>query len=245
MRRMDEDAVFHALAAGRRRALIDRLSASDGQSAAELSAGLGMTRQAAAKHLAVLEDAGLVTTLRRGREKLHFLNAKPLGAIAAGWLARFDRSGPPGDAPMSRSAFAYVIYIRAAPERVWSALTDRAAVARYWFGATLESDWRAGSQWRLSLPDGRVSDLGEVLEADAPKTLVLQWRHALTPQLAAEGEARCAITLEAAGEATKLAIRHEIEAPGSRLIEAVADGWPKILSNLKSLLETGEVALRG
>jgi uncharacterized protein YndB with AHSA1/START domain len=145
---------------------------------------------------------------------------------------------------MSGSAFAYVAYIRADSQRLWTALTEQGFVPRYWFGATLESDWRAGSQWRLLLPDGRVSDAGEVIEADPPNKLVLQWRHQLRPELAAEGPARCAIALEAAGESTKLTILHEMEKPGSLLIEAVADGWPKILSNLKSLLETGEVAVR-
>jgi uncharacterized protein YndB with AHSA1/START domain len=144
---------------------------------------------------------------------------------------------------MDRSVFVYVTYIRAAPERVWSALTDKAFIPRYWYGATLESEWRPGSAWKMQFPDGRVSDAGEVVESDPPRRLVLNWRHRLRPELAEEGPARCTVTLEPVDGATKLTILHETDKPGSRLIGAVSEGWPKILSNLKSLLETGEVVL--
>ena len=144
---------------------------------------------------------------------------------------------------MSRSAFVYVSYIRAAPERVWEALTDKSFIPRYWFGVTCESEWRSGSSWTMIYPDGRVTDKGEILESDPPRKLVIQWLHALRPELAAEGPARCTMTLEPVGGATKLTILHEMDKPGSLLIEAVSDGWPKILSNLKSLLESGEIVL--
>jgi uncharacterized protein YndB with AHSA1/START domain len=144
---------------------------------------------------------------------------------------------------MNRSVFVYVTYIRAAPERVWAALTEQNFITRYWFGVACESEWRAGSPWRMVYPDGRVTDDGEILEADPPKKLVIKWTHRLRPELTAEGPGRCTMVLEPAGDATKLTILHEIDKPQSLLIAAVSDGWPKILSNLKSLLETGEVAL--
>jgi uncharacterized protein YndB with AHSA1/START domain len=145
---------------------------------------------------------------------------------------------------MSRSAFTYALYVRAMPDQIWSALTQRELIKRYWFGATLESEWTAGASWRMVLPDGRTSDEGEVIEAEPGRKLVLQWRHVMNPDLEVEGASRCAITLVADGAATKLSVLHEMERPGSRLIAAVSDGWPRILSNLKSVVETGEAALK-
>ncbi len=144
---------------------------------------------------------------------------------------------------MTASAFVYVTYIRASPERVWSALTDRDFIARYWFGMTCESEWRPGSAWKLLFEDGRIADEGEILEADPAKKLVIRWFNRFRPELAAEGPARCTFLLEPQDQATKLTILHEMNKPQSLVIEAVSQGWPKILSNLKSLLETGEVAL--
>jgi len=143
----------------------------------------------------------------------------------------------------ARSAFVYVTYIRATPERVWTALTDTTFIPRYWFGMTCESEWRAGSPWRLIFEDGRVADAGEILESDPPNKLVIKWLNQFRPELSEEGPARCTFTLEPQGEATKLTILHEIDKPQSKLIESVSVGWPKILSNLKSLLETGEIVL--
>jgi uncharacterized protein YndB with AHSA1/START domain len=146
---------------------------------------------------------------------------------------------------MTRSAFVYVTYIRSPRERVWTALTTPDFITRYWFGMNVACDFRAGSSWRLTFEDGRVADQGEILEAEPPSRLVIHWEHAWRPELAAEGPARCTFTLAEEGRATKLTVLHEIDKPESKLIEAVSGGWPKILSNLKSLLETGEVVLAG
>ncbi len=137
------------------------------------------------------------------------------------------------------SSFVYVIYIRTTAEELWNALTSPAFIKKYWFGMTIESDWKAGSSWKLVSSDGRVADAGEIVEIVRPQRLVLQWRHQWRPELNTEGEARCVIEIEAAGELQKLTITHEIARPGSKLIDAVAGGWPKILSSLKTLLETG------
>ena len=144
---------------------------------------------------------------------------------------------------MNRSVFVYVTYIRCDPARLWSALTDKTFIPRYWFGMTCESEWRPGSPWKLMFEDGRVADRGEILEADPPKKLVIKWMNEFRPELAAEGPARCTFLLESEGAATKLTVVHEMDKPQSLVIEAVSGGWPKILSNLKSLLETGEVVL--
>lgn len=144
---------------------------------------------------------------------------------------------------MDRSSFVYVTYIRTTPERLWSALTDKDFIPRYWFGVTLESDWRKDSPWRMVFPAGDPSAGGEVLEADPPRRLVLSWNHQSRPDFAAEITTRCTIQIDPVDSAVKLTILHESDKPGSLLIGAVSDGWPKIIANLKSLLETGELVL--
>jgi uncharacterized protein YndB with AHSA1/START domain len=139
----------------------------------------------------------------------------------------------------AKTSFVYVTYIRTTPEKLWAALTTPEFMRKYWFGMNIETDWKAGSPWKLVFPDGRIADAGEVVEIDKPRRLVLKWRHQLRPELHEEGYARCAMEIEPAGEVVKLTITHGIDKPGSKLIGAVSVGWPKILSSLKTLLETG------
>ncbi len=141
------------------------------------------------------------------------------------------------------SEFVYVTYIRTAPETLWTALTSPDFTQKYWFGIVHETDWQPGSPWRMVYPDGRVTDSGEVVEADPPKRLVLKWRNEFRPELKEEGDSRCTIELEPLYGAVKLTITHQIEVKESQFIKAVSGGWPLILSNLKSLLETGEVVV--
>jgi uncharacterized protein YndB with AHSA1/START domain len=145
----------------------------------------------------------------------------------------------------AKSAFVYVTFIRTTPEKLWAALTDPQTIKQYWFGMHCESDWTAGSPWRLVFSDGRIADTGEILEAEPLRRLVIAWRNEFKPELKAEGVARCTIELEPADGAVKLTLTHEMDKPGSKVIQAVSGGWPKILSNLKSLLETGEAVLKG
>jgi uncharacterized protein YndB with AHSA1/START domain len=146
---------------------------------------------------------------------------------------------------MARSTFVYVSYIRTTPEKLWSALTkDGEFMKQYWFGTHCESAWTPGSSWRMVSPDGQISDAGEIVEAEPPRRLVIRWQHQKRPELKAEGESRCTMELEPIGTAVKLSITHTIEREPSKLIEAVSGGWPKIISNLKSLLESGSIALK-
>ena len=146
---------------------------------------------------------------------------------------------------MAKSTFVYVTYIRATPERLWSALTDDSEFMKhYWFGTHCVSQWKAGSSWKMMHPDGSISDSGEIVEAEPPRRLVIRWQHQTRPELKAEGESRCTIELEPNGTAVKLSITHTIERDPSKFIEAVSGGWPKIMSNLKSLLETGSAVLQ-
>lgn len=142
------------------------------------------------------------------------------------------------------SSFVYVTYIRATPDKLWEALTTSEFTKQYWFGMNIVTDWKVGSPWMIT-PDGtHVVSAGEILELDRPRRIVLKWRHEDRPELAAEGYARCVIELEPQGHATKLTITHSIDVENSKLIVGVSGGWPVILSNLKSLLETGDIALK-
>jgi uncharacterized protein YndB with AHSA1/START domain len=148
---------------------------------------------------------------------------------------------------MSNSRFVYVTYIKTTPERLWFALTDKAFTQQYWLGASCESDWKPGSPWKLAFTDGRIADAGEIVEADPPRRLVIKWRNEWSPELKAEGYSLCTFEIEtvqdAGTDAVKLSVIHSIDRPESAFIQAVSGGWPRILSNLKSLIETGSVVL--
>ena len=140
----------------------------------------------------------------------------------------------------AQSTFIYVTYIRTSAEKLWTALTTAEFTKQYWLGAQLISDWKPGGSWKLQFTDGRVADTGEVLEIDPPRRLVLRWHHEFRPELKAEGPATCVFELEPNGDIVKLTVTHSSVRADSKLIVAVSGGWPKILSNLKSLLETGK-----
>jgi uncharacterized protein YndB with AHSA1/START domain len=139
---------------------------------------------------------------------------------------------------MARSTFVYVTYIRTTPQKLWSALTDAEYMKQYWFGMRCESEWTAGSSWKLVSSEGQTFDAGEIVEAEPPRRLVIRWQHQNKPELKAEGASQCTMELEPSGTAVKLSITH------TKLIEAVSGGWPKIMSNLKTLLETGTTLLQ-
>ena len=144
---------------------------------------------------------------------------------------------------MAESRFVYVTYIRTTPEKLWQALTSPEFTKKYWFGFHQDTDWKAGSSWKLVFPDGRTADTGQIVEIDPPRRLVLRWRNEFRPELKAEGYSRCVIEIEPADDAVKLTITHSMDRHESKFIDAVSGGWPAILSNLKSLLETGEIIL--
>ena len=144
---------------------------------------------------------------------------------------------------MAKSTFVYVTYIRTTPEKLWSALTGAEFQRQYWFGMHAESEWKAGSPWKLVSEDGRIWDSGEIVEAQRPRRLVIRWHHQMKPELKAEGPTLCTMELESTAGAVKLSITHTIEREEAKVIEAVSGGWPKVLSNLKSLLETGSIAV--
>jgi uncharacterized protein YndB with AHSA1/START domain len=141
------------------------------------------------------------------------------------------------------SRFVYVTYIRTTPDQLWSALTNPDFVEKYWLGVRPEAEWKAGGSWRLILADGRLADVGEIVEFDHPRRLRIRWRNEFMPDLKAEGWSLCTMEIEPAGDAVKLTVTHTMAREDSKFIEAVSGGWPQILSNLKSLLETGSIVL--
>jgi uncharacterized protein YndB with AHSA1/START domain len=142
------------------------------------------------------------------------------------------------------SSFVYVTFIRATTEKIWAAVTEPEFMKEYWYGMHFATDWKVGSRWQMIFPDGRIADSGEIIENVHLKRLVLKWTNEWKPELHAEGAAVCTIELEPVGDVVKLTITHEMNRPDSKLIEAVSGGWPRILSNLKSLLETGQVIMK-
>lgn len=144
---------------------------------------------------------------------------------------------------MARSTFVYVSYIRTTPEQLWAALTTPDFMRQYWFGCHCESTYTAGASWTLVGTAGNTLDDGEIVEADPPRRMVIRWRHRHFPEVAKEGPSLCTMEIEPTDTAVKLTIIHESDNEASQLIEKVSGGWPKIVSNLKSLLETGSIAL--
>jgi uncharacterized protein YndB with AHSA1/START domain len=144
---------------------------------------------------------------------------------------------------MNKSTFVYVTYIRTTQDKLWAALTQPEFMKQYWFGMHCESDFKTGSAWRLVNEEGKVYDAGQIVEADPPRRLVIRWQNEWKPEFKEEGPALCTMQLEPEGAAVKLSITHTIERADSGFIQAVSGGWPKILSNLKSLLETGSIAI--
>lgn len=143
----------------------------------------------------------------------------------------------------AKSSFVYVTYIRTTPERLWSALIDPNFAKQYWRGGYPDAEWRVGGSWKLMFPDGRIGDSGEIVAFEPNRKLAVRWRNEFRPELKAEGWSLCTMEIEPSEGAVKLTVTHSIERAESKFIVAVSDGWPQILSNLKSLLETGSVVL--
>jgi DNA-binding transcriptional ArsR family regulator/uncharacterized protein YndB with AHSA1/START domain len=266
--RHELDEVFRALADPSRRLLLDRLNDRNGQTLRELCAGLEMARQSVSKHLAVLEAANLVTSVRRGREKLHYLNAAPINEMSERWINRYDQERVLAladlkraleETPMQKPSFAYTTYIKTTPERLWQALTEPAFTERYW-KTTLESDWQVGSTITWNNHGVTIADPEQVvLESEPYRRLSYTW-HTFTPELAevhevltdevivkAAGERRSKVTfeIEPLDELCKLTVVHDGFEPGSTVLELISGGWPRVLSDLKTLLETGEPLATG
>lgn len=248
------DAVFKALADPTRRLLLDRLREQNGPTLGQLCERLGMARQSATQHLDVLVRAGLVTVVRRGRERLHYLNPAPIHEIEQRWISEFDKPrlramsaikkqaeeyAMTTTAPTSVPTYVYVTYIHAGAEQVWQALTDADLTARYWGHANV-SDWQPGSTWEHRRTDGSGVDVvGRVLEADPPTRLVITFDDAPDPAPAREPSV-VTFLVEPYQDIVRLTVTHE-KLANQEMYGGISRGWPAVLANLKSLLETGDV----
>jgi uncharacterized protein YndB with AHSA1/START domain/DNA-binding transcriptional ArsR family regulator len=261
---MDAEAVFRAMADVNRRRLLDALNARNGQTLRELCQVVDLTRQAVTKHLAVLEAADLVASTRRGREKLHHLNVAPINDIADRWIRQYDRGRVQAladlkraleESHVSQTEFVYQTYIRATPQELWQALTDPAFIARYFEGGGPRSDFQTGSPvtWKMGPDDGPHEWDQRVLVSEPNRELSYTW-HNYQPEMAQmfgwsderlaelRQEKISKVTFEieeVTPFAVKLTVTHDDFEPDSEMLKGVREGWIGILSNLKSLLETG------
>jgi uncharacterized protein YndB with AHSA1/START domain len=238
------DDVFKALADTTRRALLDSLFAQDGQTLRSLTEGHDMTRIAVAKHLGILEDAGLVRTRRHGREKHHFLNPVPIRLIHDRWVSKYTEGWAAGLVALKRELESdtmekvFEIYIRTTPERLWAAITDPDTRARFQFGATVTSDWTPDSAYVVSHPDadGPLVD-GTNLEVDPPRRLVQTFHAHWSDDAEAAGTSRVTWEIEPIADSCRLTVIHDQLPPD--VAPDLYGGWPMLLSGLKTWLETG------
>jgi len=244
------DEVFKALADPTRRLLLDRLREQNGQTLRELCERLDMARQSATQHLDVLAQANLVTVVRRGRERLHYLNPVPIHEIEERWISGLDKARmrliseikiQAEEYAMSEEAvpgYVYVTYIRASAEQVWQALTNADVTARYWGHANV-SDWQPGSTWEHRRVDGsgRLDAVGKVIDTEPPTRLVITFEDSLD-----ESREPSVVTflVEPHQDIVRLTVTHE-NLPNREMLNGISSGWPAVLANLKSLLETGDV----
>ena len=243
---MDEmDPLFKALADPHRRLLLDRLHDRDGQTLLELQGYLPLTRFGCMKHLKVLEEAGLVTSRKVGREKFHYLNPVPIQRAYDRWVEKYarpwtrtlsDLKWSLEEAAMApKPAHVYQIYIQATPEQIWNALTDPAMTEQYYFGTRIDSDFQPGSPYVYRGADGAPMLDGEILENDPPRRLVMTFRPCWVGETAAVSRVTWEITPE--DRQCKLALVHEDLDLDSDLGRGVQDGWTRIMSGLKTLVE--------
>jgi uncharacterized protein YndB with AHSA1/START domain len=238
------DNVFRALADPTRRSLLDELFREDGQTLSALERRLPMTRFGVMKHLGVLEEAGLVVTKRRGREKLHFLNAVPIRLIHDRWVSKYTEPWAATLSDLKRRLEdktmekVFEIYIKTTPERLWKAITDTEMRRKYTFGAVVTSDWMPGSRYE-AVGKGAPIFEGENLEIDPPRRLVQSFRALWGEDVKSEGTSRVTWEIEPIGDSCRLTVTHDQlrEDANAQLF----GGWPMVLSGLKTLLETGEL----
>jgi DNA-binding transcriptional ArsR family regulator len=238
------DEVFRALADPTRRDLLDELHRRDGQTLGALEGRLPMSRFGVMKHLRVLEEAGLVVTRRRGREKLHFLNPVPIRLVHDRWVSKYEEpwaatltsiKATIEEAEMEK---VFEIYIKTTPERLWEAITDEQMRRVYTFGVGVRSDWEQGSAYAGVSTDGFAITAGENIEVDPPRRLVQSFNARWSDDVRAEGTSRVTWEIVPVGDSCCLTVTHD--QLRERANPELYGGWPMILSGLKTLLETGE-----
>ena len=239
------DDVFRALADPTRRSLLDELFKEDGQTLTALEGRLPMSRFGVMKHLKVLEEANLVVTKRRGREKLHFLNPVPIRLVHDRWVSKYAEAWAATLTGLKRTLEdrtmekVFEIYIKTTPERLWEAITDPEQRARYNFGVGVQSDWTNGSRYESvhARADGPLAE-GENLEVDPPRRLVQSFTALWSDDVKAEGTSRVTWEIQPIEDSCRLTVTHDQLREGAN--DELFGGWPMILSGLKTYIETGE-----
>ena len=246
--------IFKALADPSRRMLLDLLHASDGRTLSDLCVPLEMSRFGVMKHLNILEEAGLITTRKAGREKLHYLNPLPVQEIADRWMSRFSApfartmsdlktAVERKDATMASAAPKHVweMFIRATPQDVWAILTDDEKTPLWQhFNMTSKTEWVAGGAIIFHVGE-RAMIVGKVLEIDPPRRFVHSFSAQWSPDVAVDPASRVTWLLEPVGDkACKVTLTHDDFGGETATSKAVGGGWPEALSRLKTLAETGE-----
>jgi uncharacterized protein YndB with AHSA1/START domain/DNA-binding transcriptional ArsR family regulator len=239
------DDVFKALADPTRRSLLDKLFKRDGQTLGALERRLPMTRFGVMKHLQILEDAGLVVTKRRGREKLHFLNTVPIRLIHDRWVSKYAERWAAALSDLKRDLEektmekVFEIYIKTTPERVWAAITNPELRSKYSFGVGVHSDWTPGSSYKGTTPMAPTPIVeGKNLEVDPPRRLVQSYHALWSDEVKAEGTSRVTWEIEQIRDSCRLTVTHDQLSDDANA--ELYGGWPMILSGLKTLLETGQ-----
>jgi uncharacterized protein YndB with AHSA1/START domain/DNA-binding transcriptional ArsR family regulator len=243
------DEVFRALADPTRRSILDELFRNDGQTLTAIEERLPISRFGVMKHLRVLEEAGLIVTKRRGREKLHFLNPVPIRLVHDRWVSKYAepwaatlsalKQGLEG----STMEKVFEIYIKTTPERLWQAITDPEMRRKYTFGLRIESDWTPGSNYTgiagasTTSPGFTILE-GENLEVDPPHRLIQSFRALWSDDVRNDGTSRVTWAVELVGDSCRLTVTHDQLREGGN--DEIYGGWMMILSGLKTLLETGE-----
>ena len=248
------DEVFRALADPTRRSLLDALFREDGQTLTALEGHFGMTRFGVMKHLKLLEEAGLVLTKRRGREKLHFLNPVPIRLVHDRWVSKYaepwtaklsdlkDRleGGTATDIQEDGMEKVFEIYIKTSPQKLWEAITNTEMRSKYNFGARIKSDLKNGGEFTQSTPDGAILGVGKNMLVDPPKKLVQTMEALWSEDVKKEGTTRITWEIKPIGsDSCRLTVTHDQMREGAN--DEIYGGWPMILSGLKTLLETGEL----
>jgi uncharacterized protein YndB with AHSA1/START domain/DNA-binding transcriptional ArsR family regulator len=257
------DDAFRALADPTRRSLLDELFRKDGQTLSALEQRLPMTRFGVMKHLRVLEQAGLVTTRKHGREKLHYLNPVPIRLVHDRWVSKYAEpwaatlsglktdlegstmeavktvSWADGTAPIADGTAVFEVFIKTTPEKLWRAITDPEQRRKYSFGVATESEWTPGSEYKAGIPGVVDIASGRNVEVDPPRLLVQTFDALWSEDVKAQGTTRVTWEIEPVGSSCRLTVIHDRLPAGANA--ELYGGWPMILSGLKTLLETGEL----
>lgn len=245
-----DNEIFRALADPSRRLLLDLLYEDDGRTLTELCDHLQMTRHGVMKHLSILEEAGLITTQKSGREKFHYLNPVPITQIHDRWVSKFAQGWTGGlnrlktelESENKMKKHVYQILIKTSPERLWQALTDPEMTHQFLYQSRIVSDWKVGNEIKFVDGSGEITAFGQLLAFEPPKLLSYTWKLLSVPETSVDEPSR--ITYEIVERTDmpgvcSLTVTHDQFEDAPNTYRFVGSGWPAVLSNLKTLLETG------